>query len=86
MEPACEIGNLAESFGAQFSISAAVDLSMKDFLAELDCPSPSPPPASGLNPVYYLQSQNGNLGGEFEALRDDVGEQGPSFAREVFGG
>lgn len=41
---------------------------------------------SDLNaPVYYLQSQNGNLSadGELSTLYDDVGE-GPSFAREVF--
>ncbi|GAA5841377.1 hypothetical protein JCM9279_000631 [Rhodotorula babjevae] len=36
------------------------------------------------SPVFYLQSQNGNLAGEYEPLRDDVGE-GPAFAREVFG-
>lgn len=37
-------------------------------------------------PVYYLQSQNGNLSetGDLAALAKDVGP-GPSFAREVFG-
>ena len=35
-------------------------------------------------PVFYLQSQNGNLADEYEPLQDDVGA-GPAFAREVFG-
>lgn len=59
---------------------------MKDFLSKLDRPHPSPPPTTtSTGPVYYLQSQNGNLGGEYEALLKDVGAEGPSFAREVFG-
>lgn len=36
-------------------------------------------------PVLYLQSQNGNMAGEFESLRGDVGGEGPAWAREVFG-
>ncbi|GAA6037845.1 hypothetical protein JCM8097_005067 [Rhodosporidiobolus ruineniae] len=36
-------------------------------------------------PVYYLQSQNGNLADEYVELRADVGEDGPEWAREVFG-
>lgn len=36
-------------------------------------------------PVYYLQSQNGNLGEEYAVLQKDVGMDGPAFAREVFG-
>ncbi|GJN89789.1 hypothetical protein Rhopal_002778-T1 [Rhodotorula paludigena] len=35
-------------------------------------------------PVYYVQTQNGNLDAEYLALLDDVGRDGPSFAREVF--
>ncbi|BGP39058.1 hypothetical protein JCM10449v2_002996 [Rhodotorula kratochvilovae] len=40
---------------------------------------------SSTAPVFYLQSQNGNLADEYEALQDDVGREGPAFAREVFG-
>ncbi|GAA5967768.1 hypothetical protein JCM3765_001434 [Sporobolomyces pararoseus] len=36
-------------------------------------------------PVYYLQSQSGNLTGEYSPLLDDVGSEGPSWAREAFG-
>ncbi|KAM0746507.1 Clavaminate synthase-like protein [Meredithblackwellia eburnea MCA 4105] len=38
-------------------------------------------------PVYYLQSQNGNLSqeGELHPLLEDVGLSGPSWAAEVFG-
>lgn len=36
-------------------------------------------------PVYYLQSQNGNLGGELEPLVADVGTDGPAWASGVFG-
>ncbi|ORY91719.1 cupin-like domain-domain-containing protein [Leucosporidium creatinivorum] len=64
---------------------ATVELSMQDFLSKLDRPQPSPPLSNPTaDPVYYLQSQNGNLGGEYEALLRDVGAEGPSFAREVF--
>ncbi|GAA6004965.1 hypothetical protein JCM10207_008465 [Rhodosporidiobolus poonsookiae] len=37
------------------------------------------------DPVYYLQSQNGNLADEYVDLRVDVGEDGPRWAKEVFG-
>jgi hypothetical protein len=37
-------------------------------------------------PVYYLQTQNGNLSeGEYAPLLDDVGLEGPSWVREAFG-
>lgn len=39
-------------------------------------------------PVYYLQSQDGNLSkpGDLSALIEDIGERnGPAFAQEVFG-
>jgi hypothetical protein len=37
-------------------------------------------------PVYYLQSQNGNLSDELVDLAEDVGNgNGPSFATEMFG-
>lgn len=38
-------------------------------------------------PVFYLQSQNGNLSstGEYASLLNDVGSEGPSWAREAFG-
>lgn len=59
---------------------------MKDFLSKLNRPQPSPPlDSTSSDPVYYLQSQNGNLGGEYEALLKDVGAEGPSFARQFFG-
>ncbi|GAA5822047.1 hypothetical protein JCM11251_004839 [Rhodosporidiobolus azoricus] len=37
------------------------------------------------SPVYYLQTQNGNLQDEYEGLQGDVGMDGPEWAREVFG-
>ncbi|GAA5844672.1 hypothetical protein JCM5353_001495, partial [Sporobolomyces roseus] len=36
-------------------------------------------------PVHYLQSQNGNLADEYKPLLDDVGIEGPAWAREAFG-
>ena len=36
-------------------------------------------------PVHYLQSQNGNLAEEYKPLLDDVGIEGPAWAREAFG-
>ena len=36
-------------------------------------------------PVHYLQSQNGNLADEYKPLLDDVGIEGPFWAREAFG-
>lgn len=41
--------------------------------------------SSKSSPVYYLQTQNGNLSSELALLAADVGEA-PAFAREVFGG
>ncbi|GAA5904713.1 hypothetical protein JCM6882_008354 [Rhodosporidiobolus microsporus] len=37
------------------------------------------------SPVFYLQTQNGNLGDEYVGLQEDVGMEGPAWAREVFG-
>jgi hypothetical protein len=87
VEPASKLASYAGRALADPQILSAVELSMKDFLAKLDPPQPLPPPAAtSPDPVYYLQSQNGNLGGEYEVLLEDVGAEGPSFAREVFGG
>ncbi|KAK4056539.1 hypothetical protein OIO90_002386 [Microbotryomycetes sp. JL221] len=62
-------------------VEPAIDeLSMIDFLAKLD-----PPVQDRNGPTHYLQSQNDNLGEEYEALREDVGTQGPAFARQIFG-
>ncbi|KAM0788701.1 hypothetical protein ACM66B_002797 [Microbotryomycetes sp. NB124-2] len=60
---------------------ATVEMTMRQLFTKLD------PPHERLDsgPVYYLQSQNGNLGDEYQALRDDVGKDGPEFARRVFG-
>ncbi|GAA5975242.1 hypothetical protein JCM5350_000202 [Sporobolomyces pararoseus] len=38
-----------------------------------------------IRPVYYLQSQSGNLAGEYSSLMNDVGTEGPSWAREALG-
>lgn len=38
-----------------------------------------------IRPVYYLQSQSGNLAGEYSTLMEDVGTEGPSWAREALG-
>ncbi|GAA5971832.1 hypothetical protein JCM11641_001532 [Rhodosporidiobolus odoratus] len=43
------------------------------------------PQNESTDPVYYLQSQNGNLAEEYASLRADVGEDGPEWAIEVFG-
>lgn len=54
------------------------NLNLKEFFALLNNEDPS-------TPVYYLQSQNGNLSedGELSSLSKDIGT-GPSFAREFF--
>ncbi|KAK4055748.1 hypothetical protein OIV83_000295 [Microbotryomycetes sp. JL201] len=60
---------------------ATIELTMQEFLTKLDQSGDTVDPG----PVYYLQSQNGNLSDEYESLRQDVGSDGPSFARRVFG-
>ncbi|BGO90725.1 hypothetical protein NBRC10512_000665 [Rhodotorula toruloides] len=59
---------------------ATVDMSLGSLFSKL-----SEDKETQMGPVYYLQSQNGNLAEEYAVLQKDVGTDGPAFAREVFG-
>lgn len=64
-------------------LPADVQLRLSELLGKLREEQDEPTTTA---PVYYVQTQNGNLDAEYLALLDDVGRDGPSFAREVFGG
>ncbi|GAA5854601.1 hypothetical protein JCM8547_004904 [Rhodosporidiobolus lusitaniae] len=65
---------------------ASVPMTLKAFFKHLEEEEEEDEDKTGEEkPVFYLQSQDGNMGKEFEALREDVGAEGPSWAREVFG-
>lgn len=70
---------------------AGVSLTFRELFDKLD-PQTAPHASSSTatapspdKPVYYLQSQNGNLGGDLEPLVADVGTDGPEWAQGVFG-
>ncbi|KAI5479833.1 phospholipase A2 [Pseudohyphozyma bogoriensis] len=60
---------------------AAAQMTMHELLHSLN-----PTSSSSSGPVFYLQSQNGNLSpdGDLHPLAEDVGD-GPAFARDIFG-
>ncbi|BGP23844.1 phospholipase A2 [Rhodotorula toruloides] len=73
-------GNADAIVDGVFAEPATVDMPLEALLAKL-----REDEQTRAGPVHYLQSQNGNLGEEYAILQEDVGTDGPAFAREVFG-
>ncbi|BGO98541.1 hypothetical protein NBRC10513v2_002935 [Rhodotorula toruloides] len=73
-------GNADAIVDGVFAEPATVDMPLESLFARLHEGE-----ETREGPVYYLQSQNGNLAEEYAVLQDDVGTDGPAFAREVFG-
>ncbi|SCZ98234.1 BZ3500_MvSof-1268-A1-R1_Chr7-1g09066 [Microbotryum saponariae] len=63
----------------------AVQMNLASLFDHLN--TPTNPESEFPTPVYYLQSQNGNLqpNQDLELLLEDVGEEGPEWARQSFG-
>ncbi|GAA5986594.1 hypothetical protein JCM10908_003817 [Rhodotorula pacifica] len=75
-------GNADAIVDGVFVEPAEVEMPLSQLLAYLATERDDPESSS---PVYYLQSQNGNMADEYTALADDAGRDGPAFAREYFG-
>ncbi|SGY80373.1 BQ5605_C008g05370 [Microbotryum silenes-dioicae] len=70
--------------GKQYFVEpASVQMNLSTLFQHLNTPTNPDCP----KPVYYLQSQNGNLqpNQDLEVLLEDVGEKGPEWARQSFG-
>ncbi|GAA6063950.1 hypothetical protein JCM10212_004905 [Sporobolomyces blumeae] len=76
-------GNADSIVNGHFVEPATVDMPLSQLFEHLKDESRSD--ARSERPVYYLQTQNGNLSNEYSALLEDVGLEGPAWAREVFG-
>ncbi|CEQ40537.1 SPOSA6832_02173, partial [Sporobolomyces salmonicolor] len=68
-----------------FAEPATVRMSLSALFSRLAAEQALADPPSSTEPVYYLQSQNGNLADEYLPLLEDVGLDGPAWAREAFG-
>ncbi|BGP15044.1 hypothetical protein JCM10213v2_002999 [Rhodosporidiobolus nylandii] len=77
-------GNADSIVGGLFAEPANVPMPLSRLFSHLKAEE-GDTNSESTSPVYYLQSQNGNLAEEYSALREDVGDEGPEWAREVFG-
>ncbi|GAA5869855.1 hypothetical protein JCM1840_007655 [Sporobolomyces johnsonii] len=78
-------GNADSVVDGVFAEPATVRMTLSDLFSRLAAEQALADPSSSSEPVYYLQSQNGNLADEYLPLLEDVGRDGPAWAREAFG-
>ncbi|GAA5927617.1 cupin-like domain-containing protein [Sporobolomyces koalae] len=75
-------GNADSIVDGYFVEPATVKMPFSNLLSNLQEEQDTTNPTS---PVFYLQSQNGNLADEYAPLLEDVGTEGPAWARDAFG-
>ncbi|GAA5970605.1 hypothetical protein JCM21900_004800 [Sporobolomyces salmonicolor] len=78
-------GNADSVVDGVFAEPATVRMTLSALFSRLAAEQALADPSSSTEPVYYLQSQNGNLADEYLPLLEDVGLDGPAWAREAFG-
>ncbi|GAA5940842.1 hypothetical protein JCM1841_003443 [Sporobolomyces salmonicolor] len=78
-------GNADAVVDGVFAEPATVRMTLSALFSRLAAEQALADPSSSTEPVYYLQSQNGNLADEYLPLLEDVGLDGPAWAREAFG-
>ncbi|GAA6004875.1 hypothetical protein JCM11491_002264 [Sporobolomyces phaffii] len=77
-------GNADSIVDGHFVEPASVKMTMSDLFERLRR-NDEEDDVEGRGPVWYAQSQSGNLSDEYAPLLDDVGTEGPVWAREALG-